>query len=98
MVKQVDEDGSGEIEFPEFLGIIKNSDGDEKSAALYKFFKGVTSGTIGGGQELSFNMLVSKMKREHLRNAIMSTDPEVKREGVRILSNVAKQLHQNRLE
>lgn len=28
MVDAVDEDGSGMIEFPEFLTIIKNSDGD----------------------------------------------------------------------
>jgi len=90
MVKQVDEDGSGEIEFQEFLGIIQNNDGDEKSAALYKFFKGVTNGTIGGNNELSFNLLVSKMKRQHLMDAIMSSDPDKKKEGERILSNVAK--------
>lgn len=35
MVSQVDEDGSGNIEFPEFLGIIKNSGGDEKSQKIY---------------------------------------------------------------
>ena len=31
IVDLVDEDGSGMIEFEEFLSIIKNSDGDEKS-------------------------------------------------------------------
>jgi len=31
LVDSVDEDGSGMIEFPEFLGIIKNSDSNEKS-------------------------------------------------------------------
>jgi Ca2+-binding EF-hand superfamily protein len=35
MVSLVDEDGSGNIEFPEFLGIIKNSGGNEKSQKIY---------------------------------------------------------------
>jgi len=29
MVDEVDDDGSGNIEFPEFLGIIKGGDGDD---------------------------------------------------------------------
>ena len=31
MIDNVDDDGSGRIEFNEFLSIIKNSGGDEKS-------------------------------------------------------------------
>lgn len=44
MIDSVDEDHSGQIEFPEFLGIIKNSDGSEKTAKINKFFKDMTSG------------------------------------------------------
>ena len=44
MVDAVDEDGSGMIEFPEFLSIIKNSDGSEKMGKINKFFKDMTSG------------------------------------------------------
>lgn len=44
MIDLVDEDGSGMIEFTEFLGIIKNSDGSEKTAKINKFFKDMTSG------------------------------------------------------
>jgi hypothetical protein len=47
----VDDDGSGMLEFPEFLGIIKggsnsNDDGgaDDGGAAIYQFFKDLTSG------------------------------------------------------
>ena len=38
MIDAVDDDGSGMIEFPEFLGIIKNSDGNEKTAQINRFF------------------------------------------------------------
>jgi Ca2+-binding EF-hand superfamily protein len=38
MIDSVDDDGSGMIEFPEFLGIIKNSDGNTKTAKINKFF------------------------------------------------------------
>ena len=44
MIDLVDEDGSGMIEFGEFLSIIKNSDGSEKTAKINKFFKDMTSG------------------------------------------------------
>jgi Ca2+-binding EF-hand superfamily protein len=38
MIASVDDDGSGMIEFPEFLGIIKNSDGNLKTAKINEFF------------------------------------------------------------
>ena len=34
MIKEVDADGSGMIEFDEFLMIIKNSDADEKTSKI----------------------------------------------------------------
>lgn len=37
--------GSSMIEFPEFLDIIKNSDGNEKTSKINKFFKDMTNGT-----------------------------------------------------
>ena len=58
MVDAVDADGSGMIEFGEFLSIIKNTGGDAKSQKIYEFFKGLTNGTFSGGSDLSFNMLV----------------------------------------
>ena len=74
MVADVDTDGSGQIEFPEFLGIIKNSDGNEKTAKINKFFKDMASGHLGS-EDLPFNLLVQKMRREYMMNAIMSIDP-----------------------
>ena len=56
----VDEDGSGKIEFGEFLSIIKNSDANEKTAKINKFFKDLTNGNLVGGstEDLSFYLIV----------------------------------------
>ena len=73
MIDSVDDDGSGMIEFPEFLGIIKNSDGNDKTAKINKFFKDMTSGKLAG-EDLSFNLLVQKMRRDYMMDAILSGD------------------------
>lgn len=52
----VDDDGSGMIEFNEFLGIIKDSS-NPKTAKINKFFKDMASGTLASA-DLSFNMLI----------------------------------------
>ena len=57
MIASVDEDGSGQIEFDEFLMIIKNSDGDEKTIKINKFFKDMSNGVLGS-KDLSFNIIV----------------------------------------
>jgi Ca2+-binding EF-hand superfamily protein len=44
MVDRVDDDGSGQIEFPEFLMIIKGKGDDEQCAAISNFFKGLSKG------------------------------------------------------
>lgn len=62
MIRDVDDDGSGFIEFPEFLQIIKNADGNEKLAVINKFFKELTSGKLGG-KNISFPVLVQNMRR-----------------------------------
>lgn len=89
MVDAVDEDGSGQIEFPEFLSIIKNSDGNERMGKINKFFKDMTSGQLAG-TDLSFNLLVQKLRRDYLMDAIMSQDPKKKEFGEKILRNVGK--------
>ena len=47
MVNDVDVDGSGLIEFDEFLLIIKNSDASEKTAKINKFFKDMSNNVLG---------------------------------------------------
>ena len=83
--------GSGMIEFSEFLGIIKNSDGNEKTAKINTFFKDMTSGKLKS-EGLSFNLLVTKLRRDYMMDAILSGDPKKKEIGDKILKNVGKQL------
>lgn len=70
MVLTVDEDGSGQIEFDEFLLIIKNSDANEKTAKINKFFKDMSNGTLGS-KDISFNILVSNIRRQYMMDAIL---------------------------
>lgn len=90
MIAHVDLDGSGEIEFPEFLAIIKNTGCDPLSSAakMTQFFKDLTSGKMGQ-KDLSFSQFVNSRKREKLMNAIVSpkgTDTSV--DGVEMLYNI----------
>lgn len=79
MIRLVDKDGSGKIEFDEFLDIIKSADGGDKSSKMYNFFKGIAiilcisnlridmvSGNLKGSDNLPFSLLVCKMRREKL--------------------------------
>ena len=78
------------IEFEEFLSIIKNSDGDEKSQKIYKFFKDMTSGTLKNSNDLPFTLLVQKLRRGYMLDAIMAGENDKKDLGMRILKNVGK--------
>ena len=72
MINEVDEDGSGEIEFDEFLLIIKNSNTKNKSSKINKFFKDMTNNTLGfkGSDSLSFTMVVQGIRRGYMMDAI----------------------------
>jgi Ca2+-binding EF-hand superfamily protein len=56
MIMAVDEDGSGQMEFGEFLGILKNQS-DQRTAKINKFFKDMAGGHLGK-EDLPFNILV----------------------------------------
>ena len=91
MIMDVDDDGSGQIEFPEFLMIIKNSDASEKTARINKFFKDMSNGVLGS-KDVSFNLIVQKFRRQYMIDAIMNPSGRIedKLEGMRILTNVKK--------
>jgi hypothetical protein len=46
LIKLVDENDNGEIDFKEFCHIIKKSDRIEKSQQIYEFFKQMTKGSL----------------------------------------------------
>jgi hypothetical protein len=80
MIDEVDDDGSGEIEFSEFLKIVKGTNTTEKSLKINKFFKDMTTGKLAT-EGISFKMFVHKMRREYLKDAIMGNDHNKKEFG-----------------
>lgn len=74
IVETVDEDGSEQIEFEEFLGIIKggkkNKAGgkDDGSGAIYHFFKDLTNGKmkIDGNENIPFSLFISSQRRRKI--------------------------------
>ncbi len=57
MIELVDEDGSGMIEFSEFLSIINDSGETEKTNLLRDFFKELAQGRLGT-KDASFPVFV----------------------------------------
>ena len=71
MVEKVDDDGSGQIEFPEFLMIIKGRGDDPQCAAISQFFKGLSSEDGEFSKKaITFTTYVQQKTRDFLLDAI----------------------------
>ena len=92
MIEEVDEDKSGQIEFDEFLMIIKNSDAQSKNAKINKFFKDMSSGKLGG-KDLNFSVFVNNIKRKYMMANFLSSQIDERRNGQRIFRNMSE-LHE----
>jgi len=76
-------DDDGEIEFPEFLGIIKGGSSakegvkDDGTTAIYLFFKDLSSGkmNIDGNEHIPFSLFITSQRRRKILQAIM-LDPK----------------------
>ena len=75
MISKVDDDGSGNIEFPEFLAIMNGA----AEEGVNVFFKEMANGKIGN-KNLSFNVNVQNIRRKYMVDAIhtLTKDPETK--------------------
>lgn len=94
MVKSVDFDGSGSIEFEEFLTILKGSRGN---AAIANFFKGLIEGTlIKDAKTLPFKLVVSAFRRKMLMDSLMSRDYDRREKGEKVMKAFAKQISINK--
>ena len=90
LVRLVDEDGSGQIEFGEFLDIIVNKSGDVKTRVITDFFKNLTNGKYNTGG-LAFPNWVLSQQRSHIKNAIkLSSNDDRQIKGVRIMQAISK--------
>lgn len=90
MIKLVDSDDSGQIEFEEFLGIVK---GGKDNAPISKFFKGLIEGKlIKDSKVLPFRTVVSAYRRQMIMNALMCHDTKKKEKGERIMKAFARSI------
>ena len=89
----VDEDDSDEIEFEEFLLIMRAIKRKEQvkdgSASLYRFFKDMIEGKLNNKQDMDndipFMLNFSLYRRKRIIDAIIGDDDEKKKEGEVIL-------------
>ena len=94
LIKSVDFDNSGKIEFEEFLTILQGSKGNE---AMANFFKGLIEGTLfKDSNMLPFKLVVSAYRRKMLVDALMSKDQSKKEKGNRIMKAFSRQITLNR--
>ena len=92
MIDEVDEDGSGQVEFDEFLMIIKNSsDSNSKSSKITQFFKDLSNGKLGS-KDLNFGVMVNNIKRKHMLDHILRNRKkrEENTQGEAIFNNMAE--------
>merc|ERR1712008_323220 len=90
--------GTGEIEFDEFLLImrsIKKNDG-QKDSSLYEFFRDMIKGDFKKmgdmDNDIPFKLNFSQYRRKRILDAIMQPEGEKKEKGRKILNNFKKQL------
>ena len=94
MVQDVDTDGSGEIEFPEFLALLKGGGSSEMAA----FFKNMMDGDlVEFSKELPFNLVVGFYRRQRLLDAVIGDSPEQKNKGEKVLKAYSKFVEQKKL-
>lgn len=94
MIRSVDSDESGQIEFEEFLVIVK---GDKDNAPISKFFKGLIEGKlIKDSKVLPFRSVVSTYRRQMIMNALMCNDSRKKEKGERIMKAFARSISTNK--
>ena len=101
LISSVDDDGSGRIEFGEFLRIIHNkskikSQGNKK---ITNFFKQLANDKLGGDSDLkhfSFKTIMDIMRRKNLLKAFLSKNPEEKKEGEKVLKAYSEMLQKRK--
>ena len=103
LISSVDDDGSGRIEFGEFLRIIHNKSklktkGNEK---ITKFFKQLANDKLGSDSDLkhfSFKTIMGIMRRKNLLKAFLSKKPEDKKEGEKVLKAYIEMLQKRKMK
>ena len=69
MIQDVDDDHSGEVEFDEFLSIVRNN--KLSAHPIDKFFRNMADGEVGH-KDLGFAVNVQDIRRTYMRDAILT--------------------------
>lgn len=103
LINSVDDDGSGRIEFDEFLRIIHNKSkkkekGNEK---ITSFFKNLANNTVSKDHDLnefSFQTSMIILRRDNLLKAFFSKNEKEKNEGLKMLNAYSSLLDEKKYE
>lgn len=100
LIDSVDEDGSGRIEFDEFLDII-HSNSKKKTVSNEKittFFKSLANNDFSSAKtnlsNFSFKTVMNILRRENLLKAFIGKNDHEKEEGIKILKAYANLLNE----
>lgn len=94
MIRSVDVDDSGQIEFEEFLSIVK---GKKDNAPITKFFKGLIDGKlIKDSKVLPFRTVVSSYRRKMILKAFVGEEKKEKEKGEKIMKAFARSISTNK--
>ena len=86
MINLVDADGSGHVEFNEFLDIMRASGDDTlHTKEIADFFKSLCSGPFASSS-MSFSVYSLQQRRKFLLEALNSSDYEKRQKGQKIMA------------
>ncbi len=94
LIKSIDRDGTGEIEFDEFLLImlaIKKND-SRKDSTIFEFFRDMVNGDFSKMEEMekgiSFRLNISQYRRKKILSAIMLDEDDERKIKAQNILNV----------
>lgn len=95
LISKVDTNGSGIIEFEEFLQIIKTAKNSTGKNLLRDFFKDLISGkTHHENKHLSFKLLFSNKRRELMLQTYLGGTQTIREKGLKVLHAYANELNE----
>lgn len=104
LIASVDDDGSGRIEFPEFLRIIHNKSKlkTKGSENITKFFKQLANDELGDKhtdlKHFGFKTIMGIVRRQNLLNAFLSKNDEESAKGKKVLKAYTEMLQKRKMK
>lgn len=102
LINSVDDDGSGRIEFDEFLRIIHNKSKkkDKGNEKITTFFKNLANNNVSKEhnlEEFSFKTSMNILRRDNLLKAFLGSNDQEKQEGIKMLKSYSSLLDEMKI-